>query len=175
MSEIDPAQDVVADAHEQLATTGQGTTPLGFNFFPNTPFVILLQRAYWQPNLYLRTGTFHKAFNGNWLSFGLQTKASVSAEKDEVYLEVQLQNRQPAPLILTVIPEQSAPTLSVSIPGEKSDPASPVTHPDAFTLASNQIRITVVSDLPRPSDRGWSLTIPAQGKETARFAIILQG
>ena len=167
-------EDVVGDAHEQLATTGHGTTPLGFNFFPTTPFVMLLQQAHWQPNMYLRTGTFHKEFNGHWVSFGLQTKASVSAEKDEIYLEVQIQNRQPTPLVLTVIPVQSAPTLSLNIPGEKTPPASPVTHPDAFTLASNQIRITVVSDLAKHTGEGWSLTIPAQGKETARFAIILQ-
>jgi hypothetical protein len=181
-------EDVVGDAHEQLATTGQGTTPLGFNFFAKTPFVMLLQQAYWQPNMYLRTGTFHKVFNGHWISFGLQTKASVSAEKDEIYLEVQIHNRQPTPLVLTVIPVQSAPKLYVSIPGEKTDQeASPdpgrpalgmtsssVTHPDAFTLASKQIRITVVSDLAQHTSDGWSLTIPAQGKETARFAIILQ-
>ncbi len=167
-------EDVVGDAHEKLATTGQGITPLGFNFFPNTPFVMVLQRAYWQPNLYVRTGTFHKEFNRHWISFGVQTKASVSAEKDEVYLEVEVRNRQAAALDLTVIPDQVAPRLSLSIPGEKSQPASEVTHPDAFTLASNQIRITVVSDLAKHTDKGWSLTVPGQGGATARFAIILQ-
>jgi hypothetical protein len=167
-------EDVVADAHEQLATTGKGTTPLGFNFFPNTPFVMLLQRGHWQPNLYFRTGTFHKLINGHWISFAIQTKASVSAEKDEAYLEVQIRNRLTAPLNLTVIPNQSAPALDLSIPGETPQPGGPVTHPDAFTLAGKQVKITVVSDLTRPVKEGWSWDIPANGSGTARFALIIQ-
>jgi hypothetical protein len=40
-----------------------------------------------------RTGTFHKELSGHWISFGLTTNANVSAKADEVYLEVELQNR----------------------------------------------------------------------------------
>ncbi len=167
-------QDLTADAHERLATTGQGATPLGFNFSPDSPFVMLLQRAYWQPNLYTRTGTFHKIINGQWISFSIRTQASVSAEKDEVYLEVEIRNRLSEPMDLTVIPQQSAPTLDLSIPGEKAPAASAVKHLDAFTLANDQIRVTVISDLGRPSKEGWKWEIPAQGVKTARFAIVPQ-
>ena len=54
----------------------------------------------------LRSGTFHKVFDAHWISFGIETKTSVSATRDEIYLEVELENRQPTPLMLTVIPEQ---------------------------------------------------------------------
>jgi hypothetical protein len=167
-------QDVVQDAYEHMVSTGEGPHPLGLNFIPGSPLVMLLQEAYWQPNLFYRTGTFHKQFNGRWISFGLETTTRVSAEKDEVYLEVQIQNRQAAPLEFTVIPKQSAPDLSLSIPGEKPVPANPVGQPDAFTLASNQVRITVVSDLSRHTAEGWTWEIPGAQRATARFAIILQ-
>jgi len=167
-------QDLTADAHEKLATTGEGTTPLGFNFFPDSPWVMLLQQARWQPNLYTRTGTFHKVINGKWISFGIRTRASVSSEKDEVYLEVEILNRLAEPMSLTVIPQQSAPKLGVNIPGEKTPPPSAVKQVDAFTLASDQVRVTVASDLGKPSKDGWSWEIPAQGVKTARFVILPQ-
>ena len=167
-------QDVTADAHEKLAATGQGTTPLGFNFFPDTPFVMLLQRAHWQPNLYVRTGTFHKLIKGNWISFGIETRASVSAERDEIYLEVRLRNRLSEPLTLTVIPQQSAPALALNVPGEKPRATVPVTQPDWSTLASDQVRVTVISDLERSTGDGWTWTTPARAMATARFAIVPQ-
>jgi hypothetical protein len=167
-------QDLTADAHEQLATTGKGTTPLGFNFFPHSPFVMLLQREYWQPNLYVRTGTFHKVFDGKWISFGIRTKASVSAEKDEIYLEVEIHNRNSEPLVLTVIPQQSASELTAGIPQVRTPPPSAVQQVDAFTLANSVVRVTTVSDLGKPRKDGWEWEIPGQAARTARFAIIPQ-
>ncbi|MGA3328466.1 MAG: hypothetical protein ABSF45_28790 [Terriglobia bacterium] len=169
-------QDVTADAQEELAATGRNTKPLGFNWFPHTPFVVLLQRAYWQPNLYVRTGTFHKMFGSQWVSFGIRTKASVSAEKDEVYMEVEIHNRNSEPLVLTVIPQQSAPVLGEDIPGEPRNTRSESTAQllDAFTLASLKVRVTAVSDLGKPLKEGWPWEIPAQATRTARFAVIPQ-
>jgi hypothetical protein len=167
-------QDLTADAHEQLAATGKGTTPLGFNFFPHSPFVMLLQQGYWQPNLYVRKGTFHKVFDGKWVSFGIRTKASVSAEKDEIYLEVEIHNRNSQPLALTVIPQQSAPELTAGIPKATTPPPSAVQQVDAFTLANSLVRVTAVSDLGKPRKDGWEWQIPAQTTRTARFAIIPQ-
>lgn len=167
-------QDLTADAHEKLATTGQGTTPLGFNFSADSPYVMLLQHARWQPNLYTRTGTFHKLINGKWISFSIHTKASVSAEKDEVYVEVEIRNRLSEPMVLTVIPQQSAPVLGLNNPGEKTPPPSATKQLDAFTLASDQVRVTVISDLGKPAKEGWNWEIPAQGVKTARFAIVPQ-
>ncbi|MDD2764892.1 MAG: hypothetical protein PHE83_13065, partial [Opitutaceae bacterium] len=70
--------------------------------------------------------------------------------------------------------EQSAPRLALSIPGEKPATPAPVTHPDPFTLASDQVKITVVNDLEQRTEDGWAWTIPAQGEQTAHFAIIFQ-
>jgi hypothetical protein len=167
-------QDLTADAHEQLATTGKGMTPLGFNFFANSPWVMLLQHAYWQPNRYERTGTFHKVINGQWISFAIRTRASVSAEKDEVYMEVELHNRTAEPLVLTVIPQQSAPALPLNIPGETAPAPAAVKQVDAFTLASDKVRVTVASDLGKAAKDGWKWEIPAHGAGTARFAILPQ-
>lgn len=168
-------QDVVPDVYDHMVMTGKGPHPLGLNFqTAGAPFVMLWQEAHWQPGTFLRTGTFHKKFGEHWVSFGIDTKTIVSAESDEIYLEVQIENRQPAPLVLTVVPEQSAPELVSSIPNERPEPAGPVTHPDAFTLASSQIKVTVVSDLEKPTKDGWAWEIPAQGKGTARFAIVPQ-
>jgi hypothetical protein len=59
---------------------------------------------------------------------------------------VEIENREAEPLVFITSPDQRAPELAFSVPGEAGKPG-PVTHPDAFTLASDQIRITVVSDL----------------------------
>lgn len=168
-------QDVVPDVYEHMVRTGEGPHPLGLNFqTPGAPFVMLLQQARWQPASYLRSGTFHKQFNGHWVSFGIEARTLVSAEADEIYLEVRVQNREAQPLVLTVIAEQSAPRLALSVPGEKPVAPAPVTHPDPFTLASDQVKITVVNDLEKRTEDGWAWTIPAKGEQTARFAIILQ-
>lgn len=167
-------QDTVPDFYQKLLTTNDGSNPLGLNFSPGTPYVLLWQRAYWQPNAMFRTGTFHKEINGHWISVGLTTKASVSANKDEVYLEVEIQNREAEPLLLTVIPNQRASELAQTFPNVKSDPASPTLHPDAFTLASNQARITVQSNLGDRVPQGWKWVIPGNTSRTAYFAIVVQ-
>lgn len=168
-------QDVVADVYEYYAKTGKGPHPLGLNFQdPNAPFVILLQHAYWQPNLFSRTGTFHKKFNGRWISFGIETRTSVSAETDEIYVSVQIENREPKPLQFTVLAQQSASELTLKYPCEKAKPSGPVTHPDAFSIASEQIKITVQSDLVGHNTDGWYWEIPGNEKQTARFALVLK-
>jgi hypothetical protein len=167
-------QDIVPDVYEHRVRTGKGFHPLGLNFTPGAPYVMLLQRAYWQPNLFLRSGTFDKEFNGHWVSFRIETQTRVSADRDEIYMAVELANRRQSPLALTVIPQQSAPDLSLDIPNVKSPPASSVTHPSAFTLASNQIQITVASDLAEHTQAGWTWKIPGKTQRVARFAIILQ-
>ena len=167
-------QDVVPDVYDYMADTGKGPHPLGLNFTPGTPIVMLLQQAYWEPNAIFRTGTFHKQFGDRWISFAISTKASVAADADEIYMAVEIENRQADPLELVVSPDQRAPELALSIPNQPGKPAGPVTHPDAFTLASDQIRITVVSDLPGQEKDGWRWEIPGHSKRRAYFAIVLQ-
>ncbi len=167
-------QDIMPEVYDHKVQTGKGPHPLGLNFTPGAPFVMLLQRAYWQPNAFYRTGTFHKEIKGHWISFRIKTKASVSAVADEIYLKVELENRESDPLVLTAIPDQRASDLSLDFTHVKTKPASPVTHLSFNTLESNQIRISVESNLPNHNKAGWHWVIAGHSKSTADFAIVLQ-
>ncbi len=167
-------QDVTPDLYDAKVEHWSNPHPLATNFTPGLPYVMMLQQAYWQPGTYFRTGTFHKFLNNRWLSFGVSTKTNVSAEKDEVYIEVEIENREAEALSFVASPDQRSPDLTLAFPNQKTKPASPVTHPDAFTLASDQIRITVVSDLPGQAKDGWRWVIPGHSKAKARFAIVMQ-
>ena len=167
-------QDVTPDLYDAKVEDWKNPHPLATNFGTGLPYVLLLQQAYWEPNAYFRTGTFHKLFGSRWISFGMATKTNVSAEKDEIYMEVEIENREAEPLDFVASPDQRSPDLTLTYPNQKTPPASPVTHPEAFTLASDQIRITVVSDLTGEEKEGWRWEIPGHSKRVAHFAIILQ-
>jgi hypothetical protein len=167
-------QDIVPDYYDAKVENWKNPHPLGMNFYPGAPYVMLLQQAYWQPNAYFRTGTFHKLMGDRWISFGVSTKTNVSADKDEIYMEVEIENRQAEPLEFVASADQRAPDLTLTFPNEPAKPAGPVTHPDAFTLASDQIRITVVSNLPEEGKEGWRWEIPGHARAKAYFAIVLQ-
>jgi hypothetical protein len=159
--------DRVQDMYETLVQTGKGPHPLGANVWKNMPLAVLVQDTWWQPGACLRTGTFHKTLGGKLVSFSLESRALVSAVRDEVYLELRIHNRQTEPLALTLAPDQSAPELPLITPREKRKPATPVARPDAYTLETPAARVRAVSD-------GWSFTVPAGGSHTVRIAIIFQ-
>ena len=167
-------QDLVPDYYEAKLRDWKNPHPLGMNFITGLPYAVLLQRAYWEPDTYFRTGTFHKLFGDRWVSFGISTETNVSAEKDEVYMEVEIENRDAEPLNFVVSADQRCPDMTLAIPNEKTSPAGPVTHPDAFTLASDQIRITTISDLPGQEKDGWRWEIPGHSTRKAYFAIMPQ-
>ena len=167
-------QDTVPDYFKRVLETGQGMTPLGLNFLPGTPYVLLWQRAYWQPNAMFRTGTFHKELNGHWISFGLTTKTNVSAKANEVYLAVELENREPEPLSLAVIANQRTPSPVRFAADVASTPGGAT---DGSTISTSQPRTTVVSDLPGSTEQGqqvWKWAIPGNSSRTAYFAIVVQ-
>jgi hypothetical protein len=167
-------QDLVPDYYEAKVQNWKNPHPLGMNFTPGLPYTVLLQQAYWEPGTYFRTGTFHKLINDRWISFGISTKTNVSAQTDEVYMEVEIENREAEPLEFLVSADQRAPDLTLTYPNEPAKPASAVTHPDAFTIASNQIRITTTSNLEQQGGEGWKWEIPGHGSRKAYFAIVLQ-
>jgi hypothetical protein len=167
-------QDIVPDVYDAKIENWKNPHPLGLNFYPNAQYVMLLQQAYWRPNTYFRTGTFHKFIGGRWLSFGVSTRTNVSADKDEIYMEVEIENRRAEPLEFVASSDQRCPDLSLTFPNETAKPAGPVTHPDVFTLASDQIRITVVSNLSQQGKEGWQWEIPGHSMRQAYFAIVLQ-
>jgi len=167
-------QDLVQEYYDAKLQNWKNPHPLGMNFIPGLPYAVLLQQAYWEPGAYYRTGTFHKLFGDRWVTFGISTKTTVSAAKDEVYLEVEIENRGADSLEFVTAPDQRVPDLTLTNPNQKNPPAGPVTHPDVFTVASDQIRITVVSDLPGQQKDGWRWEIPAHSSAKAHFAIIPQ-
>jgi hypothetical protein len=158
-------QDTVPDIYLHQLETGAGINPLGLNFTRGEPYVLLWQRAYWQPNAMFRTGTFHKEFNGHWISFGLKTKTSVSARADEVYLAVEIENRETEPLSLTVIPNQRTARSE-----DAGAPANKPVGPSASAI------VTVESDLPGEKEQTqqvWKWEVPAKSSRTAYFAIVI--
>ena len=93
-------QDVVPDVYEYRTRTGEGVHPLGLNSYKEgAPFVMLLQQARWQPASYWRSGTFHLQFKEHWVSFGIESRTIVSAERDEIYVEIRIHNWEAQPLV----------------------------------------------------------------------------
>ena len=163
-------QDDVADMWKDYLNHGKSFDPLGSNFRPNSPTLLVSQDEIWQPNLYHRTGTFHKIYNGRWVSFAIETKSSVSARLDEIYLEVKITNRRNEPLELTLLPKQDATRLAK----ETAEGSAVVKKHDPFQLESEQARISLVSTLTQRTEKGWDWTIPPSGSATATFAFLLQ-
>ena len=160
-------RDDVPSIWDKWINEGKGIDPLGANFRPNSPFLMVSQDETWQPNAYFRSGTFHKEIEGKWLSFSIKSCTNVSYSTDEVYLKVVLKNRKDKPLLLTLIPQQIANQMYCDgIKG--SDSARQV---DAFTLGSAQMHARVSSDIQTISDKGFELTLPPGEYVTAYFAV----
>ena len=77
------------DTHEVM----KEKCPLGFNFRPSSPFIMVPQDETWYPHYYRKTGTFHKLIKKRWVSFGVETITTTSAKKDEIYLAITIENR----------------------------------------------------------------------------------
>jgi len=148
--------------------------PLFLNQRTEDPNILLSQTAHWQPNLYTRTGTFHRYLPGRLVSFGVTSRLSVSAEADEVLLELDVLNRGAETLALTVIPDQRraracrpdtiADPLQSTLQSEAEGPARFVFRTDAWQIA-------VASDLAPAGDAGWRLEVPVDGRATPRFVL----
>ena len=160
-------RDDVPFIWDKWINEGKGIDPLGANFRPDSPFLMVTQDETWQPNSYKRSGTFHKESGGKWLSFSIHSYTNVSYNSDEVYLKLIIRNRKESPLSLTVIPQQIAAQMICD--GMKgSDSPKQV---DPFTFGSDQMKATVSSDIEKISDKGFELTLPPGEYVTACFAV----
>jgi len=170
-------EDLIHDAFEEwqraFGDRPANYNPLAINLSTDGPYTLLPQDAVWHPNDMRRKGTFHKRFNGKWLSFSLATRTTVSAERDETLLEVTLCNRGSEPLELVVVPTQCAQQLGWFRPNVPTPTAAEVTVESCYAIASDQVRVSLCSDLPT-SDDGWTWTIPAGEERTSCFAIAVQ-
>ena len=133
--------------------------PLGSNFRPNSPSVMVTQDERWSPNLYHRKGTFHKEYDKKWVSFSVESWTSVSFKDDEVFVKLKLSNRNSKNLDITIIPNQVADNIVCHFK-EGSIQAKPI---DAFTIGSEVALARVSSNIESLSQKGFEISI-APGK-----------
>ncbi len=160
-------RDDVPRIWDEWIREGKGDDPLAANFRPNSPFMMVTQDERWQPNAYLRSGTFHKEIDGKWLSFSINTTTSVSYSTDEVFLKIVMKNRKDKPLKLTLIPQQIARQMNCDgMTG--SDSARQI---DPFTFGSVQMHARVSSDIETINEKGFELTLSPGEYVTSYFSV----
>lgn len=155
-------QDNVPELWDEWVRTGNGTDPLGANFRSGFATLPVTQDEYWEPNHYVRQGTFYKEYSRKTLSFGVRSEAASSAKADEVMLKVLLTNRATEPLKLTIIPNQQ---LSVK-------PAQ-LSHPSPYLLTVGEDQVLLTSSITAKDDKGWYIEIPAKSRREVYFSIRL--
>jgi hypothetical protein len=160
-------RDDVPALWDEYIRKGTGTDPLGANLRPNMATVLVTQDEVWQPNCYTRTGTFHKQYQGRWVSFALKSWSSVSGAKDEIFLKLELLNRTREPLTLTLIPRQSASRLGYP---ERTG-SEEVKTLDPFTIGSDKLRVRLSSDIKTRNEKGYAVTLPPGSPVTFHFVI----
>lgn len=160
-------RDDVPAIWDEWINNGKGDDPLGSNFRPNSPFLMVTQDEKWQPNAYFRNGTFHKEIEGKWLSFSIKTVTSVSYSDDEVFLKVTIRNREDKLLNLTIIPQQIARQMICDGISGSDQPKKT----DVFTYGSDQMQATVSSDISTTSKKGFEVTLRSGESGTSYFAV----
>ena len=160
-------RDDVPTIWDKWINEEKGIDPLGSNFRPNSPFLMVTQEETWQPNAYFRSGTFHKEIDGKWLSFSIKSTTNVSYNSDEVYLKIVLKNRKEKQLTLTLIPQQIASQMNCD--GMKG--SGNARQIDAFTFGSERMHARVSSSIVTINEKGFELTLPPGEYVTAWFAV----
>ena len=163
-------QDNIPELWDDWKEKKSGYDPLGVNFRAGYPNAVLSQDEYWKPNSYSRNGTYHKRSGKQWISFAIETEAVVSGNRDEVYLEATITNRDDKPLSLTLIPVQLVRFEDPSTPGNENiyKRISP------YLLQNSQYQISLSSDLKKHDDNGWKFVIEGKSTRVARIAIHAQ-
>lgn len=83
-----------------------GPDPLGCNFRPGAPMLLVPQDQVWEPNNYYREAVFHKFIKDRWISFKMESWTSVSAVKDEIFLKIKVKNNNYEMLDVLIQPHQ---------------------------------------------------------------------
>ena len=164
-------EDDVPTKWKSWIDDGGSYDPLGSNFRPNSPSIMVTQDEKWQPNLYERTATFHKEYNKKWVSFSARSWTNVSFDDNEVFIKLTLTNRNSKDLEMTLIPNQVAEIIErYSKKGavEGSNKAKAI---DAFTLGSEMAHVRVSSSIEKTSDKGFEITLSPGKTETYYFAV----
>ncbi|SHJ08092.1 glucosidase family protein [Pseudozobellia thermophila] len=160
-------EDDVPTKWKSWVDDGGSYDPLGSNFRPNSPSIMVTQDEKWQPNQYERTATFHKEYDHKWVSFSAKSWTNVSFEDDEVFIKLTLTNRNTKELNMTIMPNQVADHIVVH-GKEGSTKADGI---DAFTLGSEVGHARVSSSIRETSEKGFEISIAPGQSETYYFAV----
>jgi hypothetical protein len=125
--------------------------PCGWNFRKGAPFCIVPQDDTWYPHAERRTGSFLKNFKTGTVSFGIETRTIVSARSGEVLQVISIENRDAAPLTLSLLPMQN---------GENT-----------FAHHEGKVWHCLATDLATVKGQSLEWTIPPKTRQTHNFAI----
>lgn len=145
----------------------EGFDPLGSNFRPNSPAIMVTQDEEWRPNSYYRSGTFHKEYDKKWVSFSVKSWTNVAYDDDEVFIKLVLANRNSKDLNMTLEPNQVAENLTCQFK-EGSTQAKQI---DAFTIGSEVSSARVSSSIKDTSEKGFEISLAPKETKTYWFAV----
>lgn len=146
---------------------GGSYDPLGSNFRPNSPSIMVTQDEKWQPNQYFRSATFHKEYNNSWVSFSAKSWTNVAFDDDEVFIKLTLTNRNSKDLEMTLIPNQVAESIVCTFK-EGDIKAKQI---DAFTVGSEVAHARVSSSIKETGEEGFEIKIAPGKTATYYFSV----
>ncbi len=164
-------EDDVPTKWKSWIDDGGSYDPLGSNFRPNSPSIMVTQDEKWQPNQYERTATFHKEYNKKWVSFSAKSWTNVSFDEDEVFIKLTLTNRNSKDLNMTIIPNQVAEIMERYAKEGAVEGSNKSDSLDAFTIGSKLAHARVSSSIQKTSKEGFEISIPSGQTETFYFAV----
>lgn len=142
-------RDDVASEWKKWTDQGYGWDPLGANFRPYAPMVVVTQDEEWKPNLYTRTGTFYKNISDKTINLSLCTATCVSGEKDEALIKYRIRNRDNEPVTLIMQPAH----INLEEHGFK------VEKTPYEVFINDTWEIAVSADIEKCTDNGYEVTI----------------
>jgi hypothetical protein len=160
-------EDDVPTKWKSWIDDGKSYDPLGSNFRPNSPSIMVTQDEEWQPNQYYRSATFHKEYNNKWVSFSAKSWTNVSYEDDEVFIKLELSNRNSEDLNMTIIPNQ----VTEIVEQYSKEGSAKAENIDAFTIGSEKAHVRVSSTIQNTSDQGFEISVAAGETQTFYFAV----
>lgn len=179
-------QDIMGDMSDYMNRTGgpdgRGPHPLGTNWekyvkdekpgFSVTNHIhqtLLFQDGTWQPGQMERIGHYNKYFDGNRISFSAKTLSAVSAEKDEIFMQLLLTNRDDNELCLKILPIQNI------IDPYHLNTYKEVLRPDSFTTIYDnpdcgKMYFYISADTEN-NDDGWDICLQPGEERTITFSV----
>lgn len=164
-------EDDVPTKWKSWIDDGKSHDPLGSNFRPNSPSIMVTQDEKWQPNQYYRSATFHKEYNKKWVSFSAKSWTNVSFEDDEVFIKLELTNRNSKDLNMTIIPNQVTEIVEQYSKQGATAGSTKAKNIDAFTMGSEKAHVRVSSSIESISDKGFEISMAPGTTQTFYFAV----